>query len=72
MKVKHIIILCLSLLVIILILQNLTFTTLNLFFWELKLPKTILILVVLILGFFIGYIVQSLQTKTSKKTKQSV
>ncbi len=73
MKAKHIIILLISILIIILIIQNLFFTTLKLFFWELKLPLAILILVVLLLGFFIGYLVHSLHAAAvKKKQKQSL
>ncbi|MFO7889123.1 MAG: LapA family protein [bacterium] len=73
MKTKHIIIVFISLLVIILILQNLSYTTLKLFFWELKLPITILIIVVLLLGFFIGYLIHSLHSAAvKKKNKQNL
>jgi uncharacterized integral membrane protein len=69
MKAKHIIILIIFLLVLILILQNLAVTTLNIFFWELRLPRTILILTVLLLGFLAGYIVRSLQSGNKMKKK---
>lgn len=67
MKAKHIVIVIISLLLVILILQNLSSTVVNLFFWELKLPLTVILLTVLILGFFIGYLIHSLQTAAVKK-----
>lgn len=70
MKTKHIIILIISLLLVILILQNLSSTVVKLFFWELNLPLTVLILVVLLLGFFIGYLVHSLQTAAVHKREK--
>jgi len=70
MKAKHIIILLISVLIIVLIIQNLFFTTLKLFFWELKLPLAILILVVLLLGFFIGYLVHSLKSASVRKKQK--
>lgn len=69
MKAKHIIILIIFLLLLILILQNLGVTTLKIFFWELRLPLTILILAVLLLGFLAGYIIQSLQSANKKKKR---
>lgn len=55
LKTNTIITLVLLALVLILLIQNIMAVDLNFLFWEIKISKIIFILLILIIGFFIGY-----------------
>ncbi|KPL03070.1 MAG: hypothetical protein AMJ90_04085 [candidate division Zixibacteria bacterium SM23_73_2] len=57
MKSKSIIILIISLLFLIIILQNTQVVTLQLFFWKIEMSRIILLILTLLIGAVIGYAV---------------
>lgn len=57
MKVKTIIILVLVVLALILIVQNTEVVPIQILFWQLLMSRIILILLLLVIGFAIGFIV---------------
>jgi len=57
----------LAVLFIIFLVQNTQVVTLRLYFWKISMSQIILIPLVLILGFIIGYIVCKLTGKTEKR-----
>lgn len=57
MKAKTIVILVLIVLFLIILLQNMQVVTLRLFFWKIAMSQIILIPLVMLIGFVLGYIV---------------
>ncbi|UCD06131.1 MAG: DUF1049 domain-containing protein [candidate division WOR-3 bacterium] len=70
MKVKTIIILILAVLALILIVQNTEVVPIQILFWQLLMSRIILILLLLVIGFAIGYIFAKFTGKkaSSKET----
>ena len=65
MKVKTIIILILAVLALILIVQNTEIVPIQILFWQLLMSRIILILLLLVIGFAIGFVFAKF---TGKKT----
>jgi uncharacterized integral membrane protein len=67
MKPKIITGLILGVLIIIILFQNTKTMELQLYFWTISMPKIILILLVLIIGFLSGYITAKIMSKKKNK-----
>ncbi len=63
MKPKAIVILVLVILFLIILIQNTHETDLRILFWSISMPQIILIAVVLVGGFILGYLVSMLTRK---------
>ena len=57
MKAKNIVILILIILFFIILVQNTNVVTLRLFFWQIGASQIILIPIIMVIGFIIGYLV---------------
>ena len=68
MKLKLIAALVLSALVIILLVQNKQVVTYRLFFWQISISQIVLVPLILIVGFILGFIVAKLRKGRSAKT----
>jgi uncharacterized integral membrane protein len=66
MKPKIILATVVSILVIIILLQNTQVVTLRLFFWKVSMSQIILISLTLLIGFVIGFIVSTVLNKRSR------
>jgi len=63
MKTKVIIIIVLAVLLIVFVLQNTETVNVNFFFWDLSIPRALLLFVCFALGLIIGLIIPSSRTK---------
>lgn len=68
MKLKLIAALVISALVVILLVQNKQVVTYRLFFWQISISQIILVPMILIVGFILGFIVAKLRKRRSVKT----
>ncbi len=68
MKLKLIAALVISALVIILLVQNKQAVTYRLFFWQISISQIILVPLILIVGFILGFIVAKMRKRRSTKT----
>jgi len=67
-KLKLIAVLVISALVIILLVQNKQVVTYRLFFWQISISQIILVPLILIVGFILGFIIAKLRKRRSTKT----
>lgn len=65
MKLKTIIILVLLLLSLVILIQNTQVVTLRVLFWHMSMSRILLIPLLMIIGFAIGYLVAALRRKKS-------
>lgn len=70
MKPKTIIILVLLLLSLVILIQNTQVVTLRIFFWHMSMSRILLIPLLMIIGFAIGYLVAALRRKKSGTESQ--
>lgn len=70
MKTKIVIIAMLTVLLIIFVLQNTEIVVINIFFWDLSIPRALLLFVCFGLGLVIGLIIPSSQKKSIPDTKE--
>ena len=63
MKPKLIVILVLALLLLIILIQNTQVTTLNILFWSISMSQIILMLIILLGGFAIGYLTRMVTSR---------
>lgn len=66
MKAKTIIVLILIILFIIILIQNTQVTTVQLFFWKISMSRIILICLLMLIGFIIGFLVAKVGRKHQK------
>jgi len=66
MKPKTIIILVLLLLSLVILIQNTQVVTLRVLFWHMSMSRILLIPLLMIIGFAIGYLVAALRRKQDK------
>ncbi len=71
MKTKIVIIIVLAVLLIIFVLQNTEIVIVNFWFWDLSLPRALLLFVTFAIGLIIGLIVPSAQ-KSSPANKEQI
>ena len=71
MKTKIVIIIVLAVLLIIFVLQNTAIVTINFWFWELSIPRALLLFVCFALGLIIGLIIPSSRKKVEQIETQS-
>ncbi|UCG30422.1 MAG: DUF1049 domain-containing protein [candidate division WOR-3 bacterium] len=69
MKVKSIIIVILAIIALILIVQNTEVVPIQLLFWRLLMSRIILILLMLVIGFAIGFILAKVTGKKAPSVK---
>lgn len=69
MKTKVIIIIVLAVLLVVLVLQNTEPVNINFFFWDLNIPRALLLFVCFALGLIIGLIIPSSQSKKETNTE---
>jgi len=69
MKTKVIIIIFLAILLIVFVLQNTEIVPVNFFFWDLNIPRALLLFVCFALGLIIGLIIPSSQSKKETNTE---
>lgn len=67
MKPKIIVATVVSIVLIIILLQNTQVVTLRVFFWKVSMSQIILISLTLLIGFVIGFIVTTVLNKRSRK-----
>ena len=68
MKTKVIIIILLAVLLIIFVLQNTETVNINVFFWDLSIPRALLLFVCFAMGLIIGLIIPSSRIKKKADT----
>ena len=66
MKAKPIIIAVLSIMVLIILLQNIAVVSFNILFWHLAMSRSVLMLIVLLIGFAIGVLTYPFITRKKK------
>ena len=71
MKTKIVIIIVLAVLLIIFVLQNTEIVIVNFWFWDISLPRALLLFVTFAIGLIIGLIVPSAQ-KSSPANKEQI
>jgi uncharacterized integral membrane protein len=71
MKVKTILILVLAILALIIIVQNTEVVPIQILFWQLLMSRIILILLLLVIGFAIGFILAKFTGKKTPPPKES-
>ena len=71
MKTKIVIIILLTVLLIIFVLQNTEIVLVKIWFWDLSLPRALLLFVTFAIGLIIGLIVPSSQ-KSSQKSDEPI
>ena len=71
MKTKIVIIIVLTVLLIIFVLQNTEIVVVNFWFWDLSLPRALLLFITFAMGLIIGLIVPSTQ-KSSPTNKEQI
>jgi uncharacterized integral membrane protein len=69
MKIKNLIIVVLSFILLVLLVQNLQYVSINFLIWKFSLPKIILLIISATIGFVIGYFIG---TSSVKKVKQKL
>ncbi len=69
MKIKNLIILILTFILLMLLVQNIQYVSINFLIWKFRLPKIILLIIATTIGFVIGYFVG---TSSVKKVKQKL
>jgi len=67
MKIKIIIIITFLILIVIFALQNTEITNIKLWFWEVNIPRALLIVLCLAAGILIGFLVPSLTKKNKSE-----
>lgn len=70
MKAKTIIILILIILFAIILIQNTQIVTVQLFFWKLSMSRIILISLLMLVGFIIGFLVAKVGKKRLKQQEK--
>ena len=70
MKTKIVIIIVLAVLLIIFVLQNTEIVIVNFWFWDLSLPRALLLFVTFSMGLIIGLIVPSTQKSSPTNNEQ--
>lgn len=71
MKVKTIIILVLAVLALILIVQNTEVVPIQILFWQLLMSRIILILLLLVIGFAIGFILAKFTGRRTPASREN-
>ncbi|OGC07135.1 hypothetical protein A2V82_13575 [candidate division KSB1 bacterium RBG_16_48_16] len=72
MQPKTITLIVIGVLFLIILIQNMQITTLNIFFWKIHVASLVLLFVILGIGFIAGYLVRSLKKKNKKETQATV
>ena len=62
-RIHHIIATITTVLVVIFILQNSEMVTINFLFWNIMVPRILLIIIILLTGFLLGYLAHSFKKK---------
>ncbi len=70
MKTKIVIIILLTILLIIFVLQNTEMVIINFFFWDISIPRALLIFVCFAMGLVIGLLIPSSQQKRAIETEE--
>jgi putative membrane protein len=70
MKTKIVTIILLTVLLIIFVLQNSEMVIINLFFWDISIPRALLIFVCFAMGLVIGLLIPSSQQKRATETEE--
>jgi putative membrane protein len=70
MKAKTIILLILIALFVIILIQNTQVVTIQLFFWKLSMSRIILICMLMLIGFIVGFLVAKIGRKGPKEQKE--
>lgn len=70
MEPKKIVYLVIGFLMLIVLLQNTQIVTVNLFFWQISMSRIILLLLLFIMGFVSGYMVNYRMTQKKKDAGQ--
>ncbi len=63
MNTKVVILLVLIFLAIILMVQNKAPVAIQMFFWSVNMPRVLLIVIILLIGFAIGYVAASMKSR---------
>jgi uncharacterized integral membrane protein len=71
MKPKTIILLILLLLCLVLLIQNTEVVTLQVFFWQITLSRILLIPILIVIGFVIGYLAAALRKRPGERSKET-
>lgn len=71
MNLKIFSILTIIVLAVIFILQNVTVVEVNLYFWQVKISRALLIVFNLLIGFLIGWILKSYNSMKNDKIKRA-
>ncbi len=69
MKIKNFVILVLAFILLMLLIQNIQYVSINFLVWKFRLPKIILLIIAATIGFVFGYFVGS---SSVKKVKQKL
>ena len=69
MKPKAIVVTVLIVLCLIVLLQNTQVVTMRFFFWEVSVSRILLLPLLIIVGFIIGYVTAKLEKKSGKGSK---
>ena len=71
MRIKNIVLIVLAIIALIIIVQNTGVVPIQLFFWRLWMSRIVLILLMLAIGFGIGFVLAKLTGRKGKKTEQT-
>ena len=71
MRPKTIIVLVLLLLSLVILIQNTQVVTLQVFFWHITMSRILLIPILILVGFIIGYLVAMLRKRTKGQLKET-
>jgi len=71
MRIKNIVLIVLAIIALIIIAQNTGVVPIQLFFWRLWMSRIVLILLMLAIGFGIGFVLAKLTGRKGKKTEQT-
>jgi uncharacterized integral membrane protein len=72
MKPKTVTLIVIGVLFLIILVQNMQVTTLNILLWKIHVASLVLLFVILGIGFIAGYLVRSLKKKNKKETQATV
>jgi uncharacterized integral membrane protein len=68
MKPKTIVVLVLLILSLVILIQNTQVVTLQVFFWHITMSRILLIPVLIVIGFIIGYLVAALRKRPKERS----
>ncbi len=71
MKIRSIVVIILAIIALVLIVQNTQVVPIQLLFWRLWMSRIVLILLMLAIGFGIGFVLAKLTGRKGKKTEQT-